>query len=845
MNRYLMYFFLVCFELALSQSSQIDTHISWQFRKVGTTEFYPASVPGTVHTDLFTNHLIKDPFFSDNEKSLQWIEQEDWEYVGQFDCDELLFTNKHIELNFEGLDTYATIFLNGKQILDCNNMFRYWNKDVKPFLKVGNNTLQIIFESAVKKGKAEANKLKYTLPGDEKVFTRKAQYQYGWDFSPRFVTCGIYKPIRMIVWNDFKMESMHHIITELNKSKAVVKFISEIISDCDTSLVISMKGDCSVAKSKQSLLATNKSLQLHKGLNRDTFTYQINNPELWYTNGSGKQAMYRIQFSSIDNTKSVLFHHMEIGLRTIELVRQKDMIGEQFYFKVNGNPVFMKGANYVPQDNFITRVSSEKQSRLIERATQSNMNMIRVWGGGLYPDDEFFEACDKNGILVWQDFMFACAMYPGDSAFIENVKEEVSQQICRIRHHPSLALWCGNNEVDEGWKNWGWQKQYNYSKSDSTQIWNDYVNLFQNEIPRLVKQLHPLSTNISMPYHSSSPFIGWGRSESMKQGDAHYWGVWWGMQPFEMYQKKVGRFMSEYGFQALPMMNTLKQISDSSVLNLNSVSIQSHQKHPTGFQTIETYMKRSYSIPEDFKKYNYVSQLLQRDGLKMAIEAHRKAMPNCMGTLYWQLNDCWPGISWSTIDFNDQPKAAYFETKKLYNDVLISVSEVEDKFQIYIVSDKKSNCKALMTVSVKDFSGKIIFQKIEKVDMKKMSSTVYFSLLDTDLKKCAKIESYISVELKDSFGSIISFATYCFVKPTELKLTDPQLKIELTKDKSSIQITSKSFVKDLFLFSNDTNFLLENNFVDIEPNVPLKIKLNLGLKFLPQIDHYSLFDLKQ
>ena len=844
MNRYLIYFFLLCFELAISQSSQIDTHISWQFRKVGTTELFPASVPGTVHTDLFANHLIKDPFFSDNEKNLQWIEQEDWEYIGQFDCDELLLKNEHIELKFEGLDTYATIFLNGKQILECNNMFRYWNKDVKQFLKTGNNTLQIIFESAVKKGKAEANKLKYTLPGDEKVFTRKAQYQYGWDFSPRFVTCGIYKPIRMMAWNDFKMESMHHIITELNKSKAVVKFISEFISDRDTSFVISMNASCSIAEFKKSVLTQNKSLQLHKGFNRDTFTYQINNPELWYANGLGKQPIYHFQFSSIEKTKSVLFHHMEIGLRTIELVRNKDIMGEQFYFKVNGSPVFMKGANYVPQDNFITRANSEKQNRLIERAKQSNMNMIRVWGGGLYPDDEFFEACDKNGILVWQDFMFACAMYPGDSAFIENVKEEVSQQICRIRHHPSLALWCGNNEVDEGWKNWGWQKQYNYSKSDSTQIWNDYVNLFQNEIPRLVKQLHPSSTTSTMPYHSSSPFIGWGRSESMKQGDAHYWGVWWGMQPFEVYQKKVGRFMSEYGFQALPMMNTLKQISDSSVLNLNSLSIKSHQKHPTGFETIDTYMKRSYPIPEDFKKYVYVSQLLQRDGLKMAIEAHRKAMPYCMGTLYWQLNDCWPGISWSTIDFNDQPKAAYFETKKLYKDVLISVSEVEDKFQIYIVSDKTSNCKALMTVAVKDFSGKIIFQKIEKVDIKKMSSTVYFSLLDTDLKKCAKNESYISVELKDSFGSILSCATYCFAKPNELNLGDPQLKIELAKDKSFIQITSKSFVKDLFLFSNDTNFLPENNFVDVEPNVPLKIKLNLGLKFLPQIDHFSLFDLK-
>ena len=842
LNKYLTYILIFCYSITLGQSTKLDLKADWKFRKKGTFNLYSASVPGTVHTDLLNNQLIKDPFYADNEKDLKWIENEDWEYIGIFNCDESLLKNKHIELNFEGLDTYAKVFLNGKQILDCNNMFRFWNIDVKNHLHLGENTLQIIFESSVKKGKEEAAKLSYILPGDEKVFTRKAQYQFGWDFGPRFVTCGIYKPVSLIIWNDFKIESTHHIIKKLNNSIAKIQFITEINSEKDTVYTIGINSFCSI-NTDTNLSMQKISMRLHKGINKDTFNYFINKPKLWYCSGLGNPTIYDVNFSVINKNKVLKINQFKIGLRTLELVRDKDSIGESFYFKLNGTPVFMKGANYIPQDNFTTRVDFLKVKKLIEMAKESNMNMIRVWGGGIYPDDTFFDLCDKNGILVWQDFMFACAMYPGDSAFLDNVKQEVTQQIKRLRNHPSLALWCGNNEVDEGWKNWGWQKQFKYSISDSTKIWNDYQKIFHTIIPNLIKELHPVSIVGSAPYHSSSPLIGWGHKESLTQGDSHYWGVWWGMEPFELYQKKVGRFMSEYGFQGMPEINTLVTVSDSSALTLNSVSVNSHQKHPKGFETIQTYMNRTYTIPTDFKKYNYASQLLQRDGLKIAIEAHRRSMPYCMGTLYWQLNDCWPVTSWSSIDYNYKPKAAYYEVKNLFNHIIISVNKVDSSFNINVISDKIIDINAELIMNVKNFSGKVLLQKTVTVKIKKTSSSPYYVIKEDDLKNFDKKEIYLSCELKNKQGEIVTKNIFCFVKPKELKLTEPDLKIEISESKSSLFITSKNYVKDLYLYFDNSGIELNTNFIDIEPNKTIEVKANLGLKFSSKFHHFSVYDL--
>ena len=824
----------------MAQNSTVDLNASWQFKKSGSNLYYPAIVPGTVHTDLLNNKLIKDPFYSDNEKSLQWIENEDWEYIGKFTCDNITLKNKHLELHFEGLDTYAKVYLNGKQILDCNNMFRSWSVDVKPYLKTGENTLQINFESAVKKGKAEAAKLSYTLPGDEKVFTRKAQYQYGWDWGPRFVTCGIYKPIKLNCWNNFKVESINHIVEGLDGSKATVKFIMEIESDIDSIYDISINSAHNVKRPQDLHSKQNRKIRLHKGLNIDTLEYTIHRPQLWFPNGiTNHPACYTFNLDIFNKKqKATIIKNLTIGLRTIELIQEKDSIGRSFYFKVNGKPIFMKGANYIPQDNFISRTTTKDNSTIVKMAKEANMNMLRVWGGGVYPNDDFYERCDRNGILVWQDFMFACAMYPGDSGFVENVKQEVTQQVKRLRNHPCLALWCGNNEIDEGWHNWGWQKQYQYSKKDSSTIWNNYTNLFQKVIPSIVKQ-----NDFKTAYWPSSPSVGWGHQESLQQGDSHYWGVWWGMEPFDIYEKKVGRFMSEYGFQGMPDMNTFKTFCDSNELNLNSKSVKAHQKHPKGYETIQTYMERDYKIPKDFSHYNYVSQLLQRDGMKVAIEAHHRAKPYCMGTLYWQLNDCWPVTSWSAIDYNYSPKALYFETKKLFNDITISVKEEKGEYQIFVISDKLHDTKAKLHVCAKDMDGKIFFQKTDSIIIKSNSSGIYFTITENEFKNLNKQEIYFSGNLKDNTGRKICETVYCFVKPKDLLLKSPEIKIDYSIEKNCLLISSKTFVKDLYLYSNDANISFSDNYIDIEPNQIIEIKTNVGMELSKQIQYISLYDI--
>ncbi|MFN8117551.1 MAG: glycoside hydrolase family 2 protein [Bacteroidia bacterium] len=834
----MFYIFLFITHYLISQVSETTLNASWQFKQKGTEKYYSAIVPGTVHTDLLNNKLIKDPYYSDNEKSVQWIENEDWEYIGTFNFDYITLENKHIELNFEGIDTYAKIYLNNQLILECNNMFRSWNVDVKQYLKLGPNTLRIEFESAVKKGKAEAAKLPYTLPDGEKVFTRKAQYQYGWDWGPCLVTCGIYKPIKLICWNEVKILSINPIIKNLNDTIADIDFVVETKSDSSISGRLNINtyhGEVNIAKLQYN---NNYPLKLKKGINTDTFHYSIRNPKLWNSNGLGDAHLYGYDINLKYNNKTINYKNT-IGLKTVELVRQKDSIGESFYFKLNGKPVFMKGANYIPQDNFVSRTSVKDYKKIIQLAKEAHMNMLRVWGGGVYADDEFYKECDRNGILVWQDFMFACAMYPGDSTFVENVKQEATEQVTRLRNHTCIALWCGNNEVDEGWRNWGWQKQFNYSKTDSAKIWNDYLNLFHNVIPNVISKLcPPLEGAGGGIYHPSSPMIGWGKKESLLGGDSHYWGVWWGMEPFEVYEKKVGRFMSEYGFQGMPNYLTLKHYGDS--LDLNSSYIKSHQKHPTGYQTINTYMERDYNLSKDFSKYVYTSQLLQRDGMQIAIESHRRNKPYCMGTLYWQWNDCWPVTSWSAIDYDYRPKALYYATKKLYSNFCISLTKSKGQYQIYVISDSIKNIAADLEIKLKNTKGKILLSKTKPIIIKENSSEILEYISDEELMPFNKNEIYLNCKLIMN-GKIIAHKNYFFVKPKELLLHKPNIQISNTKN--VIKITSDVFVKDLYLYNNLGDLQLSNNYFDVEPNETIEVETKLGIELLKQIQYISLYDI--
>ena len=810
---------LICllstFFLTAQTSDRNLSSENWTFNKQNDSKKYKATIPGTVHTDLFENKLISDPFFGANEKQLKWIENENWEYETYFSLTEAEFKNQNIDLEFDGLDTYATVYLNGKLILEADNMFRKWTISAKSLLNKNNNHLKIVFQSAVQKGKAEAKKLPYTLPENERVFVRKAQYQFGWDWGPRFVTAGIWQKVQLKFWNSAKIENLRYEQKVLNSEIAKIDFIF--------SVDVKKAGKYTIETSSKSV-----SFQLKKGINVINFPIEIQNPELWWSNGLGRPHLYDFSFSLEQNGKIIDTKDLKIGLRTIELIQEKDAIGKGFAFKLNGKMVYMKGANYIPPDSFLPRVTDSTYHSLVQNAKKANMNMLRVWGGGVYPDEAFYEACDANGILVWQDFMFACAMYPGDKAFVENVKQEVIYQVNRLQNHASLAIWCGNNENDEGWHNWGWQKQHNYSSADSTQIWTDYKKVFHEIIPNTLDSLVSKEKNV---YWSSSPSIGWGRKESMTQGDSHYWGVWWGKEPFEIYKTKVPRFMSEYGFQGMPNIETLKKVVPETDLNFNSEALKNHQKHPIGYETIREYMDRDFQIPDKFEDYIYASQLLQADGMKTAMEAHRRAKPYNMGTLYWQFNDCWPVTSWSSLDYYGNWKAFHYQAKRSFENLLISVNEENGNYKVYVVNDNLENYSDKLTLELVSFDGKSLWKSSKEVTVDENSSTVVFEIPTSDFSKYGLNQAVLKVRFKNES------ANYFFAKAKDLKLQKPTIKIR-NIDEQTIEISTNVLAKNVFL-SSENDVFFDDNYFDLMPNEKRIIKLS---KSANSIKIKSLFD---
>lgn len=794
---------LVCCSVSAQTSYRNLSTENWTFNKQNETKKHKASIPGTVHTDLYENKLIPDPFYGANEKQLQWIENENWEYESTFSLSEKEISNENIELEFDGLDTYATVYINGKLVLEADNMFRKWIISAKNHLKKGKNHLKIVFQSAVQKGKEEALKLPYTLPEKERVFVRKAQYQFGWDWGPRFVTAGIWKKVQLKFWNSASIENIKFSQVELNDKKAILEFTTEIC----------------VSEVKTIQLKINEKLEtfnLKKGTNTVKMQYEISNPKLWWCNGLGRPHLYSFSVELFQQNKLLERNKLKIGLRTIELVQDKDDFGTSFYFKLNGKPIFMKGANYIPPDSFISKKSGSSYHETIQNARKANMNMLRVWGGGLYADDEFYNACDANGILVWQDFMFACAMYPGDEKFIKNIKQEVIDNVNRLQNHPSIALWCGNNENDEGWHNWGWQKQFNYSKADSTQIWNDYKKKFHEMIPITLDSILSKEKNIYWP---SSPSIGWGRKESLTQGDSHYWGVWWGKEPFEMYKKKVGRFMSEYGFQGMPNLETLQKVIAKEDFNFTSEAFKNHQKHPTGFETITEYMTRDFPVPTSMEKYNYVSQLLQAHGMKIAIEAHRLAKPYCMGSLYWQLNDCWPVTSWSTFDYYGNWKAAHYQVKESFAPILLAVTENADGISIIGSNDNLEVKEGIVTAKLIDFSGKELWTASKECILDVERNTTCMQISNKELPKFKKEKTVLLIEFTSNQKKTIAY--HYFVKPKELQLEKPTIELKIVGE-TIIELKTNTLAKNVYLEANSAFF--EENYFDLVPGIPKIIK---------------------
>lgn len=799
----------------------ISLNSGWKFREVNKEEWLPATVPGCVHTDLLANKKIEDPFYRDNEKKLQWIGKTDWEYQTTFQISAETLKHQNIEIVFQGLDTYANVYLNDKEILSADNMFRTWRVDVKNSLKQGENVLRIKFRSPINEILPLMKKLDYELPASndqgEKTspYTRKAPYQFGWDWGPRFVTSGVWKPVNLEVWDNVRIADLHIKQNKLTKENADVSANIEVVSASEIDATIEIEND-------KKVVAT-RAIKLTKGVNKVSLDFAIAAPKLWYPIGLGEQSLYTFKAKLIINKKTVDEASKRTGFRTLELRQKPDEHGISFEFVVNGIPVFGRGANWIPADIFPTRITKEKYKNLLTSLKDANMNMLRVWGGGIYEDDYYYDLADEMGILVWQDFMFACSMYPGDKAFLDNVRAEAIDNVKRLRNHPSIVIWVGNNEIETAWAHWGWKNTL------PNHIWDDYLKLFVRLLPEVLDEYDP-----SRPYWQSSPSSNFqDDSDSQRIGDVHYWQVWHAEKPYKEYEKQFPRFMSEYGFQSFPEIETVKTYTtEEDRKSIETPIMLAHQRHPRGNQLVKEYMLREYNQPKDFESFLYVSQVLQAEGIKIGAEHFRRIMPRNMGSLYWQANDCWQVASWSGMDYFGRWKALMYYTKKFYAPQLIS-PHVEDDgtLNVTIVNDSPDAKQGQMILSLVDLNGKVLSSKTLDISVEPLKGKSYFTQKVSEFLSGADDKnSFLLAELKIG-GKTVSQNEYFFKPFKELNISKPNIKTEITPTANgfNIKISTDSLAKSVYL-SGFTEGFFSDNYFNLIPNKNVEIEFRTKQK---------------
>lgn len=835
-------FILLCISSGVSaQATSRALDAQWEFRAVSKTDqatmqdWHPAQVPGVVQTDLLKNGLIPDPFYQDNDTRLQWIGLTDWEYRATFQADSATLSHDHVDFVFEGLDTYADVYVNDQALLRADNMFRRWRVPVKGLLKAGPNTLRIVFHSPIESMIPKIKALPYILPSvttnntgnEENVatapYTRKAGYQYGWDWGPRYVTEGIWQPVRLETWDTLRIENFHIQQQSITKDAAALsaEFYIEASQATPASVEITY-GELAGA----AFPVIRQSIALVPGTNRISIPIQIANPKRWYPNGYGPQDRY--QFSAvIRNGRDVVAKSsLKTGLRSIELRRELIKTGRSFEFVVNGIPVFAKGADVIPFDSFPNRVTPENHRMILQAARDAHMNMVRNWGGGYYESDDFFDTCDELGILVWQEFMFGGDMVPGGADFQNNVKQEAIDQVTRLRDHPSVVLWCGNNEIETGWVHWGDRQIFKESVSpaDREKVWTDYVVLFHGILAGVVAQYAS-----PVPYWGSSPSANFENPpDSQTDGDMHYWQVWHALAPIEMYTQQFPRFMSEYGFQSFPEMRTIRTFAKPEDMDIRSVTMQDHQKNHGGNERILSYMLRWYPEPKDFPSFVYLSQVLQAEAIKVGAEHLRRQMPNTMGSLYWQLNDCWPVASWASIDYYGRWKALQYYARRFYDDVLISPFAHDGKVDVYVVSDKLQPLTGTIHTRLLDFSGKVLTEKTQEVQIPAQSSAVYSTLDEKELLANADPKKSFLVFDLSVGGQPVSRNLLFFDTMHNLDLAR-SVKIDASVDNSNgsyaVTLRSPVLARSVYLSFGDMDVQTSDNYFDLLPGETVTVKL--------------------
>ena len=825
----------------------------------------PAEVPGTVFETLIENDIIEDPFYGLREHEVSWVYESEWIYKTEFNLDPGFLDHKNIILRFHGLDTISEILFNGENLGFTDNMFTRYEYDVKLMLKSEGNSLIVKFKSPTltareqkeKKG-IDLNTGYAAIPGVP--YLRKAQYSFGWDWGPKLPDIGIWQPVELVGYDNIRIDSFY-VAQKLHYNKDVdniteLREITDLgVMSADLLIKINIGSDLSVKEIEQYSLVVELKAPDGKIATKKVFVndlilqaeFNLEYPYLWWSHDLGTPNLYDLSVT-INKNGIVDSVTQKLGVREVRLIQNADEWGESFYFRLNGVPLFAKGANWIPIDSFIPRGKKRGlyKSNLIN-AKEANMNMIRVWGGGIYEDDLFYEICDELGIMVWQDFPFACAVYPYNEDFKKKIKQEASQNIQRLRNHPSLALWCGNNEVE-----WLLKMKFQISKitkdDQIKKFKSGYLAIFEKLLPKLIQLFDP--DHQYWPSSPSNGFVGEAlgnqNPNSPDIGDSHFWDVWHRNKPFKAYRKFDSRFMSEFGYESLPSLKTIEDFCPIEQFNFFSPIMENHQKNSAGNKKILDYMKKRFEIPSEFENQVILSQITQAEAIEYGIEHWRRNRNcyHCMGALYWQLNDCWPVASWSSLDYYNRWKALHYYAKRFYQPVFPSVKEDAKSVEFWVSNDLRTSQKLLFKWNIYRSDGKVektgsYESEILPCSAKKLGMVEISDLNQPD-KNLSNYVIFYMLKYQNLEGEQEIHGFRLFSAPKKFHLKDPNLHWELreynyedsNEKEYELKISANQIALYVYVDSKKFDFIASDNYFSLEPGETRKISLkNLGLVY--------------
>lgn len=759
-------------------------------------------IPGTVLSGLLAAGKIKDPFYRTNEDATRALFWKDYVFTRIFDVDEELLAQQHIVLVCEGLDTLAEISINGTFLAKTDNMHRTWKFQAKKLLHPGKNEIQIVFRSVlrfIEDYSYEAHKkINYIPCGSMKgnQLLRKAHSMFGWDWGPQTIDAGIFRDIYLQGYSHARIEDIR-IHQQHAKNVSVQTSITLSESVPGQKLCVELSEDGADKPLQTKLCKTNAD-----GVAAVDFV--IENPKLWWPNDYGDQPLYIVRTTLLDEDGTSLESiTRRIGLRTLTISQEKDEWGNEFAFCVNGVKIFTRGGNYIPDDCLYTRITEKKLDYILESCRRAHFNCVRVWGGGYYPSDAFYDLCDEKGLIVWQDLMYACNVYDVTDAFAENCRQETYDNVRRLRHHASLGLWCGNNEIESAWDHWGdFQKETPYLRAD-------YIRLFEEVLPKAVQE----ADGETFYWHSSPSSGGcFDNPDDANRGDTHYWDVWHGQKPFTDYRKYFFRFCSEFGFQSFPCAKTVNSFTLEDDRNIFSRVMESHQKNDAANGKMLYYLSENLRYPKDLTHLLYASQVLQGMAIKYGVDHWRRNRGRCMGTLYWQINDDWPAPSWSSIDYFGRWKALHYMAQKFYAPHAVSMTLEDHRCHVYFSNESFETTEYSLTLSIRDLSGNVL-ETYETKGNSPAFSAIETAVVDIcsweDQKDDVFLEAVIHTKDQKVLKDVETLVPYKY-----LNLKNPVISTEAeeTNDAFILHISSDCFAPFVALDFDDADVIFSDNF---------------------------------